>query len=1001
MTRKQDTHTGAGKSPDRTHTSGKTTLVGIGASAGGLAALKALFATMPPDPGVSFVVVIHLSPDDESHFSEVLQTSCPMPVKQVTHAVELKPNHVYVIPPNAILKSVDTHHLRLSPPRGDSDRYAPIDYFFRTMAGTHDGDSVGIVLSGTGSDGTLGLRRIKEAGGLTIVQTSDEADYDGMPCSAIADGMVDLVLPISRMRDAILRFTRVAPELPNVEDGIDAKEVNTQFLSKILSQIRARTGHDFARYKKSTILRRIQRRMQIQQLDTPPEYLDLLRNDGREVKQLSEDLLSTVTQFFRDPEVFEYLEHQIISPLFAGKTETDHVRVWSVGCSTGEEAYSLAILLAEAAGTMESPSGIQVFATDLHEKSLERAREGFYPETIASDVTQERLERFFTRGGNGHRASRELREMVVFASHDLLTDPPFTHLDMIVCRNLMIYLEREIQQEVLKVFHYTLEPDGILLIGNSESVSPSDLFVAERGNLGVYRRQNPSPSSQKPGSPLRPARVPFRGQHSASFDSPSMAGGFGALHATLAEQYAPPSIMLTHDHEVVHYSAQAGQYLVIPGGKPTSNAFKLVMEPLRIELRSALQRAAERGELVYSRPVKVHLNGELREVVLRVRATTGPKPGGFYLVIFDDIRRQRDDADGRTLDDNGADTREMEAELELTRNRLKAVIAEYETSQEEMRTSNEDLQSANEELRSTLEELQSMNEDLNTVNNENHHHVDELNRLTSDLENLLAATDIATLFLDREFRILWFTPRVAELFNIRQGDEGRPLSDQTHHVSDTEILADAELVLNRLVPLEREVSSDDGRWFLARVLPYRAPQGSIDGVVITMIDITARKKAEQSLIEAHDGLEQRVSRRTEELEAQKSRLRYLAHQLASVEHRERKRMAAILHDDLQQYLVALKMKFRKLELERDGDPARFAQTLSRGVGLIEKAIACSRDLTQHLRPPVLYEDGFIPALRWLAGEMAQKHGLKIEVGVQDNHVLLDEDIRAMLFDNVR
>jgi two-component system CheB/CheR fusion protein len=591
------------------------TVVGLGASAGGLAALRSFFQKLPREPGLPFVVVMHLSPDYESHLPQVLQPYTSMPVEQVAATVELEPNHIYVIPPNANLESVDTH-LRLSELEDRPRRRTPIDHFFRTMTETHDGNTIGVVLSGTGSDGTLGLRRIKEAGGLTIVQDPEEAEYDGMPRAAIADGMVDLVRPVEQMPDHILRFATARPRIRVPDHEPEGVEEDDRVLQKIFAQVRARTGHDFTRYKRSTILRRIQRRMQLQQIETLTDYLERLRGSRDEVKQLFDDLLITVTEFFRDEQVFEHLRDQVIPGLFADKEGQDRVRVWSVGCSTGEEAYSLAMLLVEEADWHEESPQLQVFATDLHEPSLQRAREGLYPESIASDVSAKRLERFFAQENGSYRVRQSLREMVVFAPHNLLKDPPFSHLDLIVCRNVLIYLQRDLQEDVVALFHYALEPNGMLVLGTSESIAPSDLFICEHSAMGVHRRRNiPSREPKLPVFPFTPAqRGSNHGEENHAPAAPTVS--YGELHAQMVEQYAPPSILLSHEHEVVHYSAHAGKYLRNPGGEPTQNVFKLILEPLRIELRSALHLAAEKGEVVRSRPIDLPVEGETRRIVL-------------------------------------------------------------------------------------------------------------------------------------------------------------------------------------------------------------------------------------------------------------------------------------------------------------------------------------------------------------------------------------------------
>ncbi|QDU98972.1 chemotaxis protein CheB [Lignipirellula cremea] len=826
-------------------------LVGIGASAGGLAALRTFFQGVPPDCGLTFVVVIHLSPEHESHLAELLQPHVQMPVQQVTETTALEANRVFVIPPNANLNSIDTH-LRLSELEEDRRERAPIDHFFRTMAKTHDGQSIGVILSGTGSDGTLGLREIKERGGLAIVQEPSDAEYDGMPRSAIATGIVDLILPLARIADAILRFARVKPRLPATDREEDLEAEQRQVLQKIFTHLRATTGRDFSRYKQTTILRRIQRRMQLRQIEEFSGYLDCLRTNADEVRTLADDLLINVTSFFRDAEVFETVGKEIFSRLLAAKGPDESLRVWSVGCATGEEAYSLAILLLEAAALVEHPPRIQIFASDLHENSLQRARDGFYPGAIAADVSAERLTRFFHPEEGGYRIGKEARELVVFAPHNLLGDPPFSRLDLITCRNLLIYLQRKAQRDVIDLFHYALSPNGFLVLGASETVDAPELFRLEEKKQCIYQKRNvPGPEPRLPVFPL--SQIQWASEPASGLASESIA--YGPLHQRMVEQFAPPSLLISPDDKVVHLSQHAGRYLVYPGGELTSNIYKLVREELRMELRTALHTARNDRTPTSTKPVQVKFNGQTGSVLLHVRPALEPQQEGFVLVIFEEREANlADPSHPGAADSRDSHVPELEAELSAAYHRLQSIIEEYETAQEELRASNEEQQSANEELRSTLEELetskeelQSMNEELQTVNQENRHKVDELAQLSSDLQNLMAATEIGTLFLDRQLRILRFTPAVTNVFNVRAADRGRPLTDLTHRLDYADLHGDAQRVLDRLAPIEREVRDDQGRSYLTRVLPYRSAEDRIEGIVVTLVDITRRAQAERDL----------------------------------------------------------------------------------------------------------------------------------------------------------
>jgi two-component system CheB/CheR fusion protein len=827
------------------------TVVGIGASAGGLSALKIFLEHVPQDSGLAFVVVVHLSPDHESHLAELLQPHVRFPVEQVNQTTLLQRNHVYIIPPNANLNAIDTH-LRLTKLEERRQERAPIDYFFRTLARAHDGNAIAVVLTGTGSDGTLGVKDIKANGGVVIVQDPNEAEYDGMPQSAIATGLVDFVMPVAEIPASILRFDSVQPRVPVPSDEGEVPPDERMLLHKVFAQLRVRTDRDFSRYKRSTVLRRIARRMQLNYIEDLGPYVERLRERPEEARALADDLLITVTHFFRDPDVFERLEKVEIARLFEKRQTPDTVRAWSVGCATGEEAYSLAMVLVEEASKHEAPPQIQVFASDLHSRSLEKAREGFYPGDIATDVNAERLKRFFQQENGGYRIRKELRDLVVFAPHNLLADPPFSRLDLISCRNLLIYLEREVQQDVIELFHYALNPDGTLLLGSAESVDASDLFRVEDKRLCIFRKRNVPPREPRlPVFPLMRTRLGDDGAaHRAQLAAPI---AYGSLHQRMVEKYAPPSILIGADNKILHLSEHAGRYLVHPGGEPTQSALKMVREELRIELQAALHRAREKKEIFDSKPIPVRFNGHPCPVILHVRPSLESDEEGFALVIFDE-REPKAEVEAALAGPEETESQRvhhLEVELANARQRLQIIIEEYETSREEMKASNEEMQSTNEELRSTMEELetskeelQSINEELQTVNQQNRLKVEELDQLSSDLQNLLVATDIATLFLDRDLRILRFTPKLGDLFNIRITDRGRPISDLTHRLGYVDLICDAQGVLNRLVPVEHELQDDAGRWYLTRVHPYRSNDDRIEGVVVTFIDITDRKDAE-------------------------------------------------------------------------------------------------------------------------------------------------------------
>jgi two-component system CheB/CheR fusion protein len=978
----------------------EVTVVGIGASAGGLTALGEFLRNVTEGSGLAYVVVVHLSPEHKSHLADLLQPQTAMPVLQVTETVELKPDCVYVIPPNANLSAIDTH-LRLSPLEQRRIERAPIDHFFRTLAEQHDGHAIGVVLTGTGSDGTLGVKEIKLRGGLTVVQDPNEAEYDGMPQSAIATGFVDLVLPLSSIPGAVLRYARTEPRVPLGADGEAIHPDHRALLQKVLAQVRARTGRDFARYKHSTVMRRIRRRMQLRHIEELASYLQLLRQNPEEVKALADDLLITVTSFFRDPQVFARIEREIVPKLFEDRGPEEEIRIWCVGCATGEEVYSIAMLVLEEAGRRggETPR-LHVFASDLHDRSLQTARDGFYPGDIASEVSRERLKRFFTEETGGYRIRKEVRELVVFAPHNLLGDPPFSRLDMIVCRNLLIYLQRDVQNDVMRIFHYALRPGGYLVLGTSEGADDAELFRTVDKQLSIHRRGLADvPEPRLPVFPISHRHAPGTPQAPAPVRDPSH---YLDLHDLLVRTFALPSVLVGPDGQVVHLSANAGRYLEHPTGRITTSAFRLVRQELSAELVTALHVARKERRATHSSPVLVRFNGDQRPVTMHVHPSLDVESEGYSLVIFEELAAGI--LAGPAPVEGSAEARFAGTveELQSTRQRLQSLIEEFETTQEEMQASNEELQSANEELRSTMEELetskeelQSMNEELQTVNQENRHKVAELAQLSGDLNNLLAATDIATLFLDREMRIQRFTPKIADIFSMRTTDRGRPVADLTHRLGYEQLLADAESVLRNLQPVEREVRDQAGRWYLTRLLPYRSAEDRIAGVVITFVDISRRKRSEEELHALSRDLEQRVQARTRQV-------RTLTSSLVRAEQSERRRLSETLHDDLQQMLYGAHLKLR---LGRDaltrGAGEDSVQHLAQAEGLLARATQVTRQLSVDLNPPILRHEGLRAILEWLQGQMKELHELDVEIRTDGETRVEDSDARVLLFQVMR
>ena len=868
------------------HGFGMIPVVGLGGSAGGLTALQEFFGAMPPKSGMAFVVILHLSPEHESILAELLQRTTTMEVRQVRGRVKVEPNCVYVIPPAKHL-SVADGHLSLTEISHRSGKHVAVDLFFRTLADTHGPHAAAVVLSGADGDGAIGIKRVKERGGLTIVQDPNEAEHDGMPRSAIATDLVDWVLPAAEIPGRLVKYWEAERRLqlpPEQEEPSSTPEARPPpdrpqaaaeaALHDILGFLRVRTGHDFAYYKRATVLRRIARRMQVHGVEDPQAYLRFIRAHPSEPDALLRDLLISVTNFFRDRDAFTVLQ-AALPAIFRGKGPADSVRVWVAACATGEEAYSVAMLLKEYAATLEQPPTLQVFATDLDENAIQTAREGKYAETIAADVTETRLRRFFSKIHGGYRIKREVRDIVLFALHDLLKDSPFSRLDLVTCRNLLIYLNHDAQTRALEIFHFALRGEGTLFLGSSESVDEnSPLFAVLDKKRRIYLRRNGSrsalPFTTERGPLLRKMLRQLPASGSGTADAPHAAGpvnraaprpsraeaaeeaptSWSDLHYELIEQLAPPSVVVNQDHQVMHVSENAGRFLQVGGGEPTVNLLRMVHPMLRIELRAALYRAAQTGGPVNTRGVSAEIEGTPKKINLRVVPSRSTH-SRFLLVIF---QEQEGGAVATPAAEPDAATRHLEEELEQTKAQLRNIIEQSEASDEELKASNEELQAINEELRSAgeeletgREELQSINEELSTVNQELKSKVDELAAANSDLQNLMASTNIATVFLDRDLCIQRYTPPAVALFNLIPTDVGRPLSDLTPRLSYPDLSADATRVLTDLGVKEVEVADADGHFFLVRMLPYRTADDRIAGVVMTFVDITQRRYAGEEL----------------------------------------------------------------------------------------------------------------------------------------------------------
>jgi two-component system CheB/CheR fusion protein len=842
--------------PERT-----PSIVAIGASAGGIRALQNFFSALPDAPGAAFVVIVHLDPQHRSEMPAIIAARTRMSVVQIGAHARLEANHVYVIPPDRRLQMIDheVSALEFDQPRGQR---APIDLFFRSLA-EQLGDGFAVILSGAGSDGAIGVRAVKEAGGIILVQEPNEAEYASMPRSAIAMGVADFVMPTRDLAKRLVDLIRIK----DIVTVPDIRNFDEELLRRILAHLRARTGHDFSKYKRATVLRRIARRMQVTHADDLKEYHNFMRDNAEEAQALLGDLLISVTTFFRDTASFEKIAKDVLPELFKDKEPDETLRVWVSGCATGEEAYSFAILLLEEAARHPIRPPIQVFGSDLDARALAAAREGRYPPAIETDVSEERLRRFFTNEGDHYRVRQEVRDMVLFAVHDLLKDPPFSHVDLVSCRNVLIYLDRELQEQVCSTFHYALNPGGYVFLGASETADlPAGLFRCIERTARIYQ------SSAAPGDKPRllprligPVHVRDQVVQLARAMSPTVALGEAAVHRRALEQVAPPSILVDQSHRIIHLSDNAGRYIMPAGGPLSGDAIDLVRPELRFELRSALNRAFELREPTLTLPIMVRFNGAPHRVHLQVKLVRSDSPAepNSAIVMFIEGETVDETLLGRDSRADGGSVRRLTQELELTQARLRTVREESDAANEELRAANEELQSINEEYRSTSEELetskeelQSINEELQTVNSELKLKLDVISRAHSDLQNLISATDIGTLFLDSALRIKLFTSRVTELFRVTQADEGRPITDFTHRLEYEGLVADARMVLADLAPIRREIRSRDGRWYDMRVRPYRTVDNKIDGVVILFVDISDRHHVEDALRESERRLGQ-------------------------------------------------------------------------------------------------------------------------------------------------
>ncbi|MFS0827223.1 CheR family methyltransferase [Pseudomonas phoenicis] len=841
-------------------------VVGIGASAGGLKAICSFFEHTPPDTGMAFVVVLHLSPDHHSQADLIIQRCTSMPVRQVTEPVPIQANHIYVISPANRLSTNDGY-LRVRRAERYGSTHTAIDLFFRDLADVHQEHAFCVVLSGNGSDGAVGLSRIKEQGGVTLVQSPDDAEFEGMPRAALETGQVDVILPVAQIPQKLMELWRTARQvnLPRIDDDQRPPAMGTEqadperadpLLDDILAQLHNSTGHDFQHYKRATVLRRLERRLHVTGQTDLRGYLSYLEGQPEEAQALLADMLIGVTNFFRDREAFEALERHVLPALVSDRDdplEHHEMRIWSAGCSSGEEAYSVAMMVIEQLAVEQRSAKVQVFATDLDERAIAQGRAGLYTESIAADVTPARIRQFFVKEDQHLRVRKEVREKVLFARHNLLSDPPFSHLDLVVCRNLLIYLDRDVQREILRMFHYALRPGGYLFLGSSESADvAAELFTPIDKRNRIFRarkvQSRARPTSQLPASSDSPVST----EPAKAKGRPGRKLSYAEIHHRALARRTPPSLIVDPDGHILHMSEGAGRFLRHMGGELSRTLLNLVLAPLRPALRSTLLQAQHTGQAVTSR--SVNLDSSQVDILVQPH-TDEPSGSECLLVVFEEREPDRPVAVTTGIqqtDDMILAT--LEGELQRTRLQLQETIEQSEISSEELTASNQEMQAVNEELRSaseeletSKEELQSINEELLTVNYELKTKVEETDKVNDYLSNLIASTDIATVFVDRNLHIRWFTPRATDIFSMLPVDTGRSLLDITHRLEYPELADDARAVAERETTIEREVVGRNQHWYLARLLPYRSSEQHIDGTVLTFIDISQSRAAEENL----------------------------------------------------------------------------------------------------------------------------------------------------------
>ena len=838
--------------------SGLFPIVGIGASAGGLEALEQFLGCMPVNTGLAFVVIQHLDPTQKGMLPELLQRITKMKVYQVTDRMTIKPDCVYVIPPNSSM-SVLNGVLHLFEPVEARGLRLPIDFFLRSLADDKHEHSVGVILSGMGSDGSIGLRAIKEHNGTVMVQDPATAKYDSMPRNALDSVVADIVAPANLLPGKLLEFLKNVPAV-KTDLTIDIRDKSS--LDKIIILLRTNTGNDFSLYKKNTVYRRIERRMGIHKIDKISSYVHFLNENPKEANILFKELMIGVTNFFRDAPLWEKLKDFIIPKIISNQEEGTVLRAWVAGCSTGEEAYSLAIVFKEALLKTNSLRNIslQIFATDLDHEAIETARKGLFPANIATDVSPDRLSRFFSKTDDGYRVNTEIREMVVFANHNIIMHPPFTKIDILSCRNLLIYMDTELQKKLIGLFYYSINNGGIMILGTAETLgTQGHLFNTMDSKLKIFKRSSTSVIPELSDFPSSFSRTRQANPEKSLPDS--LPANIQTLtDQFLLQNFSPAGVLVNENGDIIYISGRTGKYLEPAVGKANMNIFAMLRDGLRNEFPIAFRKAIMKREPVVLHNVKVGTNGNTQTLKVNIQWIDKPEPlHGTVMIIFTDVveipaTALQTKKGRKTLD--SVRQMELEDELQHSREEMQSSLEEMQTSQEELKSTNEELQSTNEELQSANEELttskeemQSLNEELQTLNAELQSKVEDFSRVDNDMKNLLNSTDIATLFLDKELNIRRYTNQATKIFKLIKGDIGRPFTDLVSELTYPELSEDAFEVLRTLVFIQKQIPARDKRWYSIRIMPYRTFDDRIDGLVITFINLSDLKQVEVKLHE--------------------------------------------------------------------------------------------------------------------------------------------------------